>query len=234
MSIKINQKEGTRKIWLSPSMMCADFLNLSEELETLKSLKIDYLHIDIMDGHYVPNYTLGPDLVKAMYEKSEIPLDFHLMVEDVDNNLSIFTAFEESIITFHPETSRHPVRTIQQVIDAGCQPSIAIDPAMSIETVKHLLPLVDMVCVMTVNPGYAGQKLIPFCIEKMAELDRWRKENKPQLKIEVDGNVSWENIPKMLKAGADVLVLGTSSVFTNTMTRKEAYSKLDELIKENS
>lgn len=219
-----------RRIKLSPSMMCADFLALREELDVLMSEGIDYLHIDIMDGHYVPNYTLGTDLAKVMKDYSNISLDFHLMVEDVDALIPLFTSYRGSIITFHPETSKHPVRIIDQIREAGCQPSIAIDPGMSLENVKYLLPLVDMVCVMTVNPGYAGQKLIPFCVEKMAELHRWRQYHHPELMIEVDGNVSWENIPSMLEAGADVLVLGTSSVFTNEIPREEAYQKLNQLI----
>ncbi|NJM93394.1 MAG: ribulose-phosphate 3-epimerase, partial [Cytophagales bacterium] len=184
-----------KKITLSPSMMCADFLNLKAELDVLVVEGVDWLHFDVMDGAYVPNFTLGPDLARVMHGYSGIPLDFHLMVEEVDRTLGVFTAFQGSVITFHPETARHPVRTIQQIRDAGCRPGIAIDPGMSLETVKHLLPLAEVACVMTVNPGYAGQKLIPFCIDKMAELSQWKKEHYPHLLIEVDGNVSWDNIP---------------------------------------
>lgn len=211
-------------------MMCADFLHLKEELDVLKDVKADMLHIDIMDGHYVPNYSLGIALAEKMHDYSGITLDFHLMVEDADRSIPLFTKFESSYITFHPETCRHPVRTIQKIKDNGCKPGIAIDPGMSIESVKHLLPLVDMVCVMTVNPGYAGQALIPFCIDKIKELNDWKKELHPALLIEVDGNVSWENITPMIQAGADVLVLGTSSVFEKSKSRKLSYSRLDSII----
>lgn len=221
---------GKRKIRYSPSMMCVDFLSLKSELDVLIRHEVEMLHIDIMDGQYVPNFTLGPDMAKSMFEYSKIPLDYHLMIEDVDQSLSIFTEIEGSTITFHPETSRHPVRTIQAIRNAKCKPSIAIDPAMTLDTVKHLLPLVDMACVMTVNPGYSGQKLIPFCIDKMAELNKWKKDHHPDLLIEVDGNVSWENLPPMIAAGADILVLGTSSVFNKVQTRDEAYDKLEKLI----
>lgn len=211
-------------------MMCADFLHLKEELDVLRDVKADMLHIDIMDGHYVPNFSLGIDIAEKIHDYSGITLDFHLMVEDVDSSISLFTKFESSYITFHPETCRHPVRTIQKIKDKGCQPGIAIDPGMTIESVKHLLPLVNMVCVMTVNPGYAGQALIPFCIDKIKELKDWKNELHPSLLIEVDGNVSWENIPPMIGAGADVLVLGTSSVFEKNTSRKLSYQRLESII----
>lgn len=215
---------------ISPSMMCADFLKLQEELDVFKQHKIDYLHIDIMDGHYVPNYTLGADIAKAMGNYSGIPLDFHLMVEESDKFVDIFCENKGCIYTFHPETSRHPVRTIQKIKDLGCQAGIAIDPGMSVNIIKHLLPLVDVVCVMTVNPGYAGQKLIPFCIDKISELKEFRAEMGLNFKIEVDGNVSWENIPKMIQAGSDILVVGTSSIFSKTETRASTITRLKELI----
>lgn len=211
-------------------MMCADFLNLRQELDVLREEQVDFLHIDIMDGQYVPNFTLGTDLANVMHEYSGIALDYHLMIEDIDRSVDLFTQRAGATVTFHPETARHPVRTIQRIRDAGCQPSIALDPGMSLETVKHLLPLVDMVCMMTVNPGYAGQQLLPFCIDKIAELHRWKQEHAPNLLIEVDGNVSWENIPPMIEAGSEVLVLGTSSVFCQAPGRTESYRRLKELV----
>ncbi len=219
-----------RKIACSPSMMCADFLDLKKELDVLVNEKVEMLHIDIMDGQYVPNFTLGPDMAGSMHKYCKIPLDYHLMIEDVDQSLGVFTGIKGSTITFHPETSRHPVRTIQAIRDAGCKPSIAIDPAITVESMRHLLPLVDMVCVMTVNPGYSGQKLLPFCVHKIAEVRDWKSKHHPHLLIEVDGNVSWENIPKMVGAGADILVLGTSSVFNQELSREQAYSKLKAII----
>lgn len=215
---------------LSPSMMCADFLRLQDELDTLTKEAVDLLHIDIMDGHYVPNFTLGGAIAAIMHKYSGIPLDYHLMVRDVDRSIDMFTRIPGSIVTIHPETSHHPVRSIERIRDRGCRPGIAIDPAMSLEQVKYLLPLVDVACVMTVNPGYAGQQLLPFCIEKLFLLNQWRNEHYPELLIEVDGNVSWENIPKMTAAGADILVLGTSSVFSDASSRCVAYEKLHELI----
>ncbi len=222
---------GKRKTMYSPSMMCADFLSLKDELDVLIKCQVEMLHIDIMDGQYVPNFTLGPDMAKQMYAYAKIPLDYHLMIENIDRSIPLFTDIPGTTITFHPETSRHPVRTIQAIRNANCKPSIAIDPGMTLDSVKYLLPLVDMACVMTVNPGYSGQKLIPFCIDKMAELNKWKNDHHAELLIEVDGNVSWENIPPMIMAGADILVLGTSSVFNKVQTREEAYAKLETIVK---
>jgi ribulose-phosphate 3-epimerase len=214
---------------LSPSMMCADMLHLRTELDALMQEDVDLLHIDIMDGQYVPNFTMGNDIATAMHTYSGITLDYHLMIGDVDRSLDIFTQTPGSIVTFHPETSRHPVRTIQHIQDRGCRPGIAIDPAMSLEQVKHLLPLVEVACLMTVNPGYSGQKILPFCLDKLRELHTWKQAHHPELLLEVDGNVSWENIPDMVAAGANILVLGTSSVFCDT-PRAEAYQKLYDLL----
>ena len=219
-----------RPVRWSPSMMCADFLSLRDELDSLVREGVDMLHIDIMDGQYVPNFTLGVDIASAMHTYSGIPLDFHLMIEQADRSVGLFTQHPGSFVTFHPETSRHPVGTIDQIRAADCRPGLAIDPAMPLEAVRHLLPLVDLVCIMTVNPGYAGQKLIPFCLDKIAELHRRRAEY-PDLLIEVDGNVSWENIPRMVEAGADVLVLGTSSVFNRQQSRADAFQRLRSLTK---
>lgn len=218
------------KVLLAPSMMCADFLNLSEELDVLSEEKVDMLHIDVMDGNYVPNFALSADIAFKMNHYAEIPLDFHLMVAQVDDSIRIFTKYKGNNITFHPETSRHPIRTIHNIKEADCKAGIAIDPGMSLTTLDYLLPEVDMVCIMTVNPGFSGQKLLPRCLEKIKELRKLRDEKNWKFLIQVDGNVSWENIPKMINAGANVLVLGTSSVFNDTSTRANSYQRLYDMI----
>jgi len=218
------------KVKVSPSMMCADFLDMRSELDLFKDFKVDLLHIDVMDGHYVPNLTLGFDFAKALYEYSRIPLDFHLMVEKPENFLDIFCKIENSIITIHPETTWHPDRILRQIQELGCIPGIAIDPYLPIEHFKHLYPIVGMVLIMSVNPGYAGQKLVPHTLEKIHELKAYASKYDLTFDIEVDGNVSWENISDMVNAGANVLVTGTSSLFQSNLSRREALNRLYQMI----
>jgi ribulose-phosphate 3-epimerase len=201
---------------ISPSMMCADFLHLAKDLESLEAGGADYLHVDVMDGGYVPNFTLGPDFCKALAKGSKLPLDIHLMVENPERHVSSFAAFPGCIVTIHPETSRHPLRTLDLIRSLGARAGIAIDPAMPIASVAEMLPYVGLACVMTVNPGYAGQKLVPTTLAKVRELADLVLEQGLDVEIEVDGNVSWENIPRMVEAGAQVLVAGSSSLFDGT------------------
>ena len=204
-----------RPIQLSPSLMCADPMALREILEVMTDARIEWLHIDVMDGRYVPNFTLGPDYCRAVANACKIPLDIHLMVEEADRHLALFANFPGARVTFPPETVRQPVRVIERLRELGISPGIAIDPAMPVSACRHLLGLVDQVVIMTVNPGYAGQKLLPFCLEKITECRSLLEKCGSGADLEVDGNVSWENIPRMVDAGANILVAGTSSLFVN-------------------
>lgn len=219
-----------KKIKISPSMMCADFINLKAMLDLFQEKEIEYLHIDVMDGHYVPNFTLGVDFCNSLAAYSSIPLDIHLMIENVDAYISSFRHLQNAVITFHPETVYHPLRTIQLIRQQGQNAGIAIDPSMPVESIRHLLPYVDMVCVMTVNPGYSGQKLIPESLRKIEELAEYmRKEKFDGIDIEADGNVSWENIPLMIEAGSNVLVAGTSSIFQKEQDLSENIDKMRKM-----
>jgi len=210
--------------------MCADFIDLKRTLDLFARYAVDYLHVDIMDGHYVPNLTLGIDFCKAVAAYSPTAFDVHLMIEHVDSLVPPFAELPGAVITFHPETCYHPLRTIQLIRRLGARPGIALDPSMPVENVRHLIPSVDRICVMTVNPGYAGQSLVKGSIEWINEAANYARCLNPDIEIEVDGNVSWENIPHMLKAGADVLVVGTSSLFERGRPLETNYARLAKLL----
>jgi ribulose-phosphate 3-epimerase len=211
-------------------MMCADFLDLGKELRLFEEYSLPMLHIDVMDGHYVPNFSLGPDICATLVGGSPIPLDIHLMIEGVDAFVPVFAKFNSPWISFHPDAVYHPLRSLNLIRACGAKPGIAIDPAMSLESCKYLLPEVDLVCVMAVNPGYAGQKLIPSMLGKIAELRSYLDREGLGAILEVDGNVSWENIPAMVEAGADLLVAGSSSIFSRAQTRKESLERMRLLL----
>ncbi len=211
-------------------MMCADLLSLKTCLNIFTDEGIDYLHIDVMDGHYVPNVGLNADFCRALAGYTDIPLDIHLMVENVDRFIPQFAGFTNAVVSFHPETSRHPLRTIQSIHSFGARVCIALDPSIAIEQIRYLLPEADMVCVMTVNPGYSGQELISGMIEKIGEVSACCREMENAIEVEVDGNVSWENLPKMIQAGANVFVAGTSSIFTQGTDIRENIKHFKSLI----
>ena len=201
------------RVMLSPSMMCANFLHLERDLEVMASNGVELLHVDIMDGHYVPNFTLGPDYCRALAKWGKIPMDIHLMNEDADRLADLFLDFPGAFVSFHPETVYHPVRTLQMIRERGARPGIVVSPSVPLDQISPLLSYVELVCVMTVSPGYAGQKLIPETLGKITGLCEARTRMDLSFSVEVDGNVSWENIPRMVEAGADILVAGTSSIF---------------------
>ena len=219
-----------RKPKLAPSMMCADFMELRKVLKLFENESIDYLHIDVMDGHYVPNFTLGVDFCRSMADNSHIPLDIHLMLDNSDQHIPHFCKFPGSVICFHPEVVYHPLRAIDTIRNNSCKPGIAVSPSINLDAVKALLPSVDMVCLMTVNPGYAGQSLIKGGLEKIKEFRDYIDQNGLEVEIEIDGNVSWDNIPLMLDSGADILVTGSSSLFDPRCTLKENIPKLKSML----
>lgn len=224
---------NSRTVQIAPSLMCADPLALGEVLGVLEQGGVEWLHIDVMDGAYVPNFALGSDYCAMLARHTSIPMDVHLMVERPDRHLELFCGLPGARITIHPETVRQPVRTLERIRELGATPGMALDPSMTLDSVRHLLPLVDQILIMTVSPGYQGQKLLPFCVPKIAECRALLDELGSGADIEVDGNVSWENVPAMVAAGADVLVVGSSSLFDRGRVSAQSLSRLRVLVAES-
>lgn len=199
---------------IAPSMMCADFLGLGRQLEELAACGSDYLHIDIMDGVFVKNYTLGTDYIRKLHRVSPLPLDIHLMICDPSAKIGWFEIREGDFVSVHVEADAHLQRSLAAIRAAGGRPMAALNPATPLSAIEEVLPDIDAVLIMTVNPGFAGQKLVPQTLGKIARLRKMLDDaGHPGISIEVDGNVSFENATKMRAAGADIFVAGSSSVF---------------------
>jgi ribulose-phosphate 3-epimerase len=218
------------KAKISPSLMCIDFKHMEREIRLLEKVGVDYMHMDIMDGHFVPNFTMGPDILKAVREMTDIPIDIHLMIEKPENYIDIFDPQPKDIVCVHQESTVHLQRVLQRIRDMGARPGVAINPATPLCMISHVLRDVEMVLIMTVNPGYAGQKLVPATLDKIREMREIIDTHHLNIEIEVDGNVSFENARKMRQAGADIFVAGSSSLFNRQLGIEAAGIKLKEAI----
>lgn len=217
---------------ISPSVMCVDFFNLSETIAEFEKQGIEYIHVDIMDGVYVPNYTLGTDFIKQLKKHTKIPMDIHLMIENPENKLDWFEFGEGDYVAVHYETTKHLHKAVAAIRARGAKPMVAINPAKPISVLECILDDIDAVLVMTVNPGFAGQKLIPSTLNKISQLRKYLDENGYEnVEIEVDGNVSFENARLMSDAGANIFVAGTSSIFKAGQSMAENTAKLRNSIK---
>ncbi|MDL4840017.1 ribulose-phosphate 3-epimerase [Aquibacillus rhizosphaerae] len=205
---------------IAPSILSADFANLQHEIIDVENGGADYIHVDVMDGHFVPNITIGPLIVKAIRPVTKLPLDVHLMIEDPDKYIRDFAEAGADIITVHVEACRHLHRTVHAIKDAGVKAGIVINPATPVELIRPILSNVDLVLFMTVNPGFGGQSFIEEVLEKVELASLWRKELNLNFEIEVDGGVNQSTAKLCKKAGVDVLVAG-SAIF-NQKDRKEA------------
>ena len=214
------------KLKISPSMMCADIGNLNEALKTFEKCGIDYLHIDIMDGHFVPNFTLGTDYCKKIKKLTDIPLDIHLMIEKPEEKLCWFDFGEGDIVSVHPESTAHFQKALAEIKKRGAKAFAALNPSTPLDVLDYVLDDLDGVMIMAVNPGFAGQKMVPSSIDKIKNLRAYLNEKeRADIEIEVDGNVSFENSVKMRAAGADILVAGTSSIFNSDFTLEDGIAE---------
>ena len=196
---------------IAPSILSADFARLGEEVDNVLKAGADWIHFDVMDNHYVPSLTVGPLVCSALRDYGvEAPIDVHLMVEPVDPIIQDFAKAGASCISFHPTASRHVDRTIQLIRDLGCKPGVAINPAEPISVLDCILGEIDMVLLMSVNPGFGGQKFIPYVLDKISQTKELIESTGHEIRIEVDGGITIENIGQVARAGADTFVSGSA------------------------
>lgn len=220
------------KIKLLASVMCADLSCLYKDVKLLEEGGVDYLHFDIMDGHFVPNLTLGSAMLRSLRKITELPFDTHLMVEEPDRYIPVFAEAGSSFISVHVETCPHLNRTVQLIKENSVGAGVALNPVTPLYRLEYILEEVSQVLIMTVNPGFAGQKLVPITISKIEKLKGIIEKEGLKIDIAVDGNVSFANAPLMVKAGANVLVCGTSSIFHPRLGIKKGITKLRETLQE--
>ena len=214
---------------IAPSILSADFANLGKDVSDVIDAGADFIHFDVMDNHYVPNLTVGPMVCKSLRDYGiNAIIDVHLMISPVDEIIPDFAQAGANYITFHPEATKHVDRTIKLIKDRGCQPGVVLNPATNVSILEYCLDQIDMVLLMSVNPGFAGQKFIESTYDKIVEVREMIDAVNPSIRLEVDGGLNLENIGKAARSGADTFVAG-SAIF-NSENYKKTISQMREII----
>lgn len=195
---------------IAPSILSADFARLGEEVRLVENAGADFIHIDVMDNHYVPNLTMGPLVCESLKPHVSIPMDVHLMIRPVDRIIPDFAKAGARIISFHPEASDHIDRTLQLIIDCGCKAGLALNPATPLSYLDHVMDKLDLILIMSVNPGFGGQSFIPHALQKIQAVKKMIDQSGRSIMLEVDGGVKVDNIAEIAKAGADTFVAGSA------------------------
>jgi ribulose-phosphate 3-epimerase len=203
-----------RPILIAPSILSADFARLADEVAAVERGGADLLHVDVMDGHFVPNLTVGPPIVESLRKATKLPLDVHLMITNADSFIAEFATAGADYLTVHVEACPHLHRTVQAIKERGVKAGVTLNPATSVHTLEEILPDVDLVLIMSVNPGFGGQKFIAACLKKVAAVRQMLDRIGSRALLEVDGGVKVDNAAQVLAAGADVLVAG-SAIFSS-------------------
>ena len=221
----------SNKVKIAPSILTADFTNLSDQIKIVEDAGADWLHLDIMDGHFVPNITFGPPVIEKIRKITNLPLDAHLMIENPDRFLNDFKNAGVDYLTIHIEVGYHLHRTIERIKSLGMKAGVSLNPSTPICELEYLLPHLDMILIMTVNPGFGGQKFIPQMLSKIEKVNEMIKQQDHEILLEVDGGIAEPTIPRVIKSGANVLVIG--SAIYNQPSIGGAVHKIREIIKKS-